>query len=220
MQEPGRLPRIALFHFFLVAIADLDGQKMLSAAHSNFSIFGLSFIFAAGGLIILASWLLESLVACIQRRRKLDSYARLEWCANETLQLQRLAHEELGMGTWSSCDGEVPVTERGERLAVLDLTDSKHPKLKARPMGWEEITAPAPTRSRETVMDDEGRSTQRDDSSYEGGCEVVSPVGSSAPGSVDGSTLAEIAYVPMSLDDRHTGNCKLDDERDAAREGM
>ncbi|KKY13326.1 hypothetical protein UCDDS831_g09109 [Diplodia seriata] len=80
-------------------------QKIMSTAHSNFSVFGLSFIFVAGGLVILASWILEPLVAFVQRRCRLDSYARLEWCANETLQLQRLAHEELGMGTWSNIRG-------------------------------------------------------------------------------------------------------------------
>ncbi|OJD40710.1 uncharacterized protein BKCO1_1000451 [Diplodia corticola] len=113
------------------------------------------FIFAAGGLVIVASWVLEPFVAYVQRRCKLDSYARLEWCTNETLQLQRLAHEELGMGTWSKCDGDVPVTEKGERLAMLDLADSKHPKLKARPVGWEEITAQGPVgRTQEAKEDD------------------------------------------------------------------
>ncbi|KAL1651891.1 hypothetical protein SLS58_000014 [Diplodia intermedia] len=164
-------------------------------------------------------------------RCRLDSYARLEWCANETLQLQRLAHEELGMGTWSKCDGDVPVTEKGERLAMLDLTDSKHPRLKARPVGWEEIVARGPTAGMQEVRDDGGGGTERNDGSC-GGCdgkdprcsveEAVSPVSPTPPGSVDGSTLAEIAHVPMSLDDRHAGNCRLVDGRDAAaaREGM
>ncbi|KAL0256121.1 hypothetical protein SLS55_008513 [Diplodia seriata] len=206
-------------------------QKIMSTAHSNFSVFGLSFIFAAGGLVILASWILEPLVAFVQRRCRLDSYARLEWCANETLQLQRLAHEELGMGTWSKCDGDVPVTEKGERLAMLDLTDSKHPRLKARPMGWEEIVARGPPEGMQEAGDDGGRGTERNDGGC-GGCDgkdprcsveevVVSPVSSTPPGSVDGNTLVEIADVPMSLDDRHAGNCTLVDGRDAAaREGM
>lgn len=70
-------------------------------------------------------------MSCIQTRRGANVYARLEWGTNETLQLQRLAHEELGVGTWEGCAGDVPVTKRGERLAVLDLGDLDHPRLKA-----------------------------------------------------------------------------------------
>lgn len=41
------------------------------------------------------------------------------------------------MGTWSACDTEVPITERGEKLAVLDLGNLKHPRLVAPPKGFE-----------------------------------------------------------------------------------
>ena len=65
--------------------------------------------------------------------RNRDAYTRLEWTINETLQLQRLAHEELGIGTWDGCAEDVPVTEKGQRLAVLDLENRNHPRLKAPP---------------------------------------------------------------------------------------
>lgn len=45
------------------------------------------------------------------------------------------------MGKWEGCDEDVPVTEKGERLAVLDVSDLKHPRLRARPLGWEEMAA-------------------------------------------------------------------------------
>lgn len=84
-----------------------------------------------------------------QRRRNLDPYARLEWASNETLQLQRLAHEELGVGSWRRCLEAVPTTGRGERLAVLDVGDLKHPRLRAVGPGLEAVIA---------VESEEGRS--------------------------------------------------------------
>lgn len=98
----------------------------------NFSLFGIAVIFSVGGLIIAVSYALEPFVSWLQGKRGLDAYARLEWCANETLQLQRLAHEELGVGTWSGADETVPVTRPGECLAGLDIADPRHPRLKSR----------------------------------------------------------------------------------------
>ncbi|KAL0258270.1 hypothetical protein SLS55_007443 [Diplodia seriata] len=116
-------------------------QKILSSDYTNFSIFGLATTLVAGGLIIIVSYVLEPLVIWIQRRRNLDVYARVEWSMNQTLQLQRMAHEELGLGEWECCDADVPRTRRRERLAVLDLDDMKHPKLKAPPPVFDELLA-------------------------------------------------------------------------------
>lgn len=100
-------------------------------------------MFSIGIITILLSWFIEPLVAFIQKRRNLDAYARLEWTTNEVLQLQRMAHEQLEMGTWSACDTEVPITERGEKLAVLDLGNLNHPRLVAPPRGFEhELSEP------------------------------------------------------------------------------
>ncbi|KAF2142266.1 uncharacterized protein K452DRAFT_333074 [Aplosporella prunicola CBS 121167] len=107
-----------------------QNQKILSTAYTNFSVFGLALILTVGGITIILSYILEPLVVWIQHRRNLDVYARLEWTMNGTLQLQRLAHEELGL---------VPVTEKCERLGVMDLKEKSHPKLKAPPPGLEEI---------------------------------------------------------------------------------
>lgn len=60
-------------------------------------------------------------------------YAYAEWQANSTLQLQRQAHESLGLGTWSRTDGSIPVTELGDKLGVLDISEKKHPRLMAPP---------------------------------------------------------------------------------------
>jgi hypothetical protein len=59
----------------------------------------------------------------------------MEWTVNGTLQLQRLAHEELGYGTWRDCDKEVPIPILGdEELAVLDMADVEHPRLRGKLM--------------------------------------------------------------------------------------
>lgn len=117
-------------------------QLIRSTAYTNFSILGLTIIFAVGSLIILLSWILEPLTACIQQRRRRRSnhtYSRIEWNLNDTLQLQRLAHEEAGFGSWRHCDEGVPVTKPGDRLGVVDLEDLAHPRLKAPPPREEEV---------------------------------------------------------------------------------
>ncbi|GME65223.1 hypothetical protein GTA08_BOTSDO13564 [Neofusicoccum parvum] len=116
-------------------------QKILTTAYTNFNTFGLCLTLILGTIIITISYSLEPLVSWIQKRRRLDTYSRLEWCTNETLQLQRLAHEEFGLGTWSGAAGDIPSTEPGEMLAMLDLSKPDHPRLKAPPANFEDLLA-------------------------------------------------------------------------------
>lgn len=106
-------------------------QKIFSDAHANFSVFGLAFTFAVGGIIIVISCILETSPNFVLKLFKSNrhAYSQLEWCANGTLQLQRLAHEELGLGTWTECTSDVPMTEKGEMLGVLAITDPSRPRL-------------------------------------------------------------------------------------------
>ncbi|KAK0614802.1 hypothetical protein DIS24_g11914 [Lasiodiplodia hormozganensis] len=107
-------------------------QKIRSTAYVSFSLLGLILILALGFLIILVAATLEPLAGCVQRRwgKTRGQYARLEWTATETLQLQRLAHEELGFGgAWTGAAETVPVTAPGELLAMLDVRDLEHPRL-------------------------------------------------------------------------------------------
>ncbi|KAF4539272.1 uncharacterized protein LTHEOB_10436 [Lasiodiplodia theobromae] len=107
-------------------------QKIRSTAYVSFSLLGLALILALGALIIVVAATLEPLVGCVQRRwgKARGQYARLEWTATETLQLQRLAHEELGFGgAWTGAAETVPVTAPGELLAMLDVRDLEHPRL-------------------------------------------------------------------------------------------
>ncbi|KAF2135754.1 uncharacterized protein K452DRAFT_362977 [Aplosporella prunicola CBS 121167] len=112
-------------------------QKIRSTAYTNISVFGLVIILSLGTIIILLSTFTEPLIAFILRRRRADTYAHLEWGVNETLQLQRLAHEGIGIGRWKNCSDSVPITEKGDDLGVLDLDQREHVRLKAPVAGWE-----------------------------------------------------------------------------------
>ncbi|KAL9625381.1 MAG: hypothetical protein Q9160_000444 [Pyrenula sp. 1 TL-2023] len=106
-----------------------ESQKVRSTSHTSFSVLGLSITLILGGAIILLELVDEPLFRFIQRRGKFGSYKHLEWISNETLQLQRMAHEEVGAGTWTGTDESLPTTSRGERLATLNIDDRKHPRL-------------------------------------------------------------------------------------------
>lgn len=104
-------------------------QKIRSDSFTSFSVLGLVILLVVGGLLIGVSYMLDSVVHWILNRKNVRTYQRLEWNTNETLQLQRLAHEEAGFGTWTGAAGDNPVTAPGERLATLNISDPKHPRL-------------------------------------------------------------------------------------------
>lgn len=84
---------------------------------------------------MLSGILLEPVLAAVfklhwfQDNQKLR-YAYAEWQAGSTLQIQRLAHESLGVGTWSNATGTVPITQGDEKLATLDISDLSHARLR------------------------------------------------------------------------------------------
>lgn len=94
-------------------------QKILSSDYTSFSVFGLCFIYVIGALIVGISYLLEHIQAWLYRHRNLKEYAYLEWNANETLQLQRMAYQGVGLGRWSRYADRIPITEAGDMLADL-----------------------------------------------------------------------------------------------------
>ncbi|OJD29408.1 cytochrome p450 protein [Diplodia corticola] len=106
-----------------------SSQKIMSSEHTSFSLFALLFILVVGVLVVIASFVLEPVALWVRKRYGLDYGAHLEWYSNETLQLQRLAHEGVGVGTWSHAVNDIPLTGSGELLATLDLTDKEHPTL-------------------------------------------------------------------------------------------
>ncbi|KAI1265475.1 hypothetical protein F5Y18DRAFT_417183 [Xylariaceae sp. FL1019] len=105
-----------------------NNQKIRSTAYSSFSLFGLLFTFIVGFFIITVSFILEPVFSFLYKAFDHNRYATQEWNANTTLQLQRLAHEGVGFGTWSKGADRIPVTESDELLACLNLQTPDHPK--------------------------------------------------------------------------------------------
>ena len=109
-----------------------SSQKVRATDGSiSFSVLGVSIILVFGTAIILTSLCVDSVVGWIQHRvLHRGVHRRLQWILDETLQLQRLAFEEVGMGTWSGTTASVPVTRAGELLGGFDATiDPDHPRL-------------------------------------------------------------------------------------------
>ncbi|KAK7995754.1 hypothetical protein PG991_015221 [Apiospora marii] len=110
-----------------------ENQKILSTAHTSFSMFGLCFTLATGALIIMISYILDPLFECLHTRYRHKSYQHLEWRSNATLQIHRLGEEQVGFSTWENCTALVPTTTGGADDAVmsrLDITDPTHPRLR------------------------------------------------------------------------------------------
>jgi hypothetical protein len=103
-----------------------ENQKIRSDSYTSINVLGLILIFVIGGPIIVTSFTLPIIVRQIQKWQ--NSYSTLEWIVNDTLQLQRLAHEAVGSGIWQDTDGDFPTTAQCELLAELDVTNPTHPK--------------------------------------------------------------------------------------------
>lgn len=109
-------------------------QRARSAQAQNFSVLAIALILALGSLITCVNLGLHRIVSYVQLEKDLRDYRRLAWKSNGLLQVQRLAHEEAGFGTWEGCAKTVPVTARGEELALLNVHDPTHPVLLKRPV--------------------------------------------------------------------------------------
>ncbi|KAI0184252.1 hypothetical protein EV127DRAFT_516280 [Xylaria flabelliformis] len=105
-------------------------QKIKSTAYTSLSIFGLAFTYLVGFLLAVISYLVEPASAWLQKRGSHWQYKHLEWTTNATLQLQRLAHEGIGQGTWSKGAQTIPSTKEDEYLGLLDISNLEHPVLR------------------------------------------------------------------------------------------
>jgi len=110
------------------ARAVCGSQKIRSDSYTSFNVLGLVLIFSIGGMIMLIAACLPSVTARMQRKKP---FASIEWVTNDTLQLQRLAHEAVGAGQWQGAYDDYPRTRKGDLLAVLDISDKEHPVLRA-----------------------------------------------------------------------------------------
>ncbi|KAL7774346.1 hypothetical protein CFE70_005258 [Pyrenophora teres f. teres 0-1] len=145
------IPEAAPFHSAPMTAGEraaCSNQKIRSDSYTSFNVLGLILIFSIGSLIMLISACLPSLTARMRRKKP---FASIEWDTNDTLQLQRLAHEAVGAGDWVGTRDDYPRTQQGDLLAVLDTSDPKHPRLKVPP----KVNSP---------IDEEQGSTQVEDS--------------------------------------------------------
>ncbi|KAG8168101.1 hypothetical protein KVR01_003790 [Diaporthe batatas] len=94
-------------------------QKILSTDYTSLSLFGLYFTYITGLVIIVASYAAEPVLAFCYSRSKYKEYKYLEWTANSTLQLQRLAYQGLGSEKWTNYTDDIPRTRPGYFLADL-----------------------------------------------------------------------------------------------------
>ncbi|KAI0857162.1 hypothetical protein F4860DRAFT_518157 [Xylaria cubensis] len=102
-------------------------QKAISTAHLSFCVLGLSFLLIPVLLINLLSIFIEPVARFVQTRGKLSPYSRLEWDTNGVFQLQRLAHEERGIGEWTAADKTIPETKPPISLVHLNISNLEHP---------------------------------------------------------------------------------------------
>lgn len=86
----------------------------------SFSVLGLGIILIVGTLVILASFVLETVVGWIGLK------SHQNWVLDDKLQLQRMAFEARGV-RWTNTNGSIPVTEAGERFASMATLAESQP---------------------------------------------------------------------------------------------
>ena len=122
-----------------IDVAMCGSQKVRNSFNTlSFSVLGVAIILVVGAMLIFANLVLDLLVGCIQHRWNIGNHRRLQWVLDEKLQLQRMAYEEAGIGTWSGTTDAVPVTAYGERLGLPPGIDPKHPRLSVSTSGKSE----------------------------------------------------------------------------------
>lgn len=106
-----------------------------SGDHVSFSICGMVIILVIGGILILLNMVIDTVGGWYQQRRRTGLHRRRQWMLDEKLQLQRLAYEGLGQGTWSGATDLVPLTEAGQLLGMPEDVNEKQPRRVERALG-------------------------------------------------------------------------------------
>ncbi len=95
----------------------------------SFSVLGLSVVLIVGAVLIFLGLVMDMVVGFARRRLSWGEYKAVQWQANEKLQIQRLAYEEAGLGSWSGGDSAVPVTRRDDKFGMPVGVDGRHARL-------------------------------------------------------------------------------------------
>ncbi|KAL8687209.1 MAG: hypothetical protein Q9218_006557 [Villophora microphyllina] len=96
---------------------------------TSFSVLGVAIILIVGSLLIVTSLVLEPALGFARRQMRRNEYKSLQYIADGTWQLQRLAYEEAGQGHWSGGANTVPLTRKGDTMGLPRNADVKHPRL-------------------------------------------------------------------------------------------
>lgn len=98
-------------------------QKIRTTKFSTFSFFGLLIIYIFGLVLIAISFCMKPILRLLFHRRGSHQYGFLEWNAQSTLQLHRLACGN--HGDWIGCTEEFPLPKDPVlRLRTLDTSDT------------------------------------------------------------------------------------------------
>lgn len=93
---------------------------------TSFSTLGVAIILTIGGLIILTHIILEYVVSNVVQTR---NYKLVRWALDDKLQLQRLAFEGAGVGSWNAGIGAVPTTKRSQTFGMEMGGDKRSPTM-------------------------------------------------------------------------------------------
>jgi hypothetical protein len=92
------------------------------SGYTSISVFGLCLIFVFSAIITTLSFM-DGVLAKLMWKRW--PHRVLAWWADGNLQLLRLINENEGIGTWRQELQEVPVTEKGEMLGVVEVVEGR-----------------------------------------------------------------------------------------------
>ncbi|KAF8848252.1 hypothetical protein BDZ45DRAFT_810932 [Acephala macrosclerotiorum] len=104
-------------------------------SYTFFSVLAISLMLGFGGLVTCSSLYLEVIVGWIHARSKSKRghCRRMYWRLDSALQLQRMAFEETGLGTWERCIGDIPIiAASSEKIRVATEWDERHPSIRGK----------------------------------------------------------------------------------------
>ncbi|KUJ14829.1 uncharacterized protein LY89DRAFT_783906 [Mollisia scopiformis] len=106
-----------------------DNLILRDNGYTSFSVLAIGLVLGLGGFIIVSSLFFEAIIGWAQMRWKRGLRHKVYWNLDSALQLQRMAFEEAGLGTWDKCTEDVPVVTNGEKSRVASEWDEWHPTI-------------------------------------------------------------------------------------------
>lgn len=102
---------------------------------TSLSVLAIGLIFGLGGLVICVTLVLETVVSLVQLQCRRGLYHQVRWRLDSVLQLQHMAFEEAGLGTWKGGADEIAVTEKVEKFGPVTEWDEWHASIRGKAVG-------------------------------------------------------------------------------------